>query len=87
MSIRPLLYDKHVLSIHDLQYEASRKLPKVYREYYIHGATDIIRLLEDPSRCPCKDPAIDTSAELFGCKVKFPLGFSPNRIGYALSSK
>ncbi|KAF7626659.1 hypothetical protein AFLA_014048 [Aspergillus flavus NRRL3357] len=76
MSIRPLVYDKHVLSIHDLQYEASRKLPKVYREYYIYGATDMIR----SAPCPCKDPAIDTSAELFGCKVKFPLGFSPTAL-------
>ncbi|QRD92657.1 hypothetical protein F9C07_12616 [Aspergillus flavus] len=52
MSIRPLVYDKHVLSIHDLQYEASRKLPKVYREYYIYGATDMIRALWMQSQIP-----------------------------------
>lgn len=41
---RPLFYDKKVISIADLQREATKKLPPMYRDYYNNGATDMIRL-------------------------------------------
>ncbi|KAE8142945.1 FMN-dependent dehydrogenase [Aspergillus pseudotamarii] len=89
MSIRPPVYDKNVLSIVDLQREASMKLPKVYREYYNDGATDMISLRDNVTafdrykirpRVLVKIHELDTSAELFGSKVTFPLGFSPTAL-------
>lgn len=42
MANRGSNYDKHVFSIKDLEEQASKKLPKMYREYYNEGAMDLL---------------------------------------------
>ncbi|KAL4924847.1 alpha-hydroxy acid oxidase [Aspergillus undulatus] len=86
MANRGKSYDPKVHSIQDLERLGSGKMRKAYREYYNKGAMDLItlrsnstvydrhlirpRVLRDVSN-------FDTSTTIFGCKVKFPFGFSP----------
>lgn len=44
MASRPPFYDKNVMSIPDLQHEATKRLPAMYRDYYNEGATEMTRL-------------------------------------------
>ncbi|KAF0318890.1 hypothetical protein GQ607_013849 [Colletotrichum asianum] len=78
--------DEKVFSIKDLKEEASKKLPRAYKEFFNEGAMDMItvrdneeaynrykirpRVLGDVSN-------IDTSTTIFGVKVELPFGFSP----------
>lgn len=43
MASRPPFYDKSIMSIADLQREATRRLPPKYRDYYNEGATEMTR--------------------------------------------
>ena len=45
MANQPPYHDKNVMSIADLQREATKRLPPMYRDYYNEGATDMIRLV------------------------------------------
>lgn len=42
MANRGPSYDKHVFCIKDLEEHASKKMPKMYREYFNEGAMDLI---------------------------------------------
>lgn len=59
----------------------------MYRDYYNEGAMDLITLRDNEEaynrykikpRVLVNVDNIDMSSELFGCKVSFPLGFSPS---------
>ncbi|RAL07155.1 alpha-hydroxy acid oxidase [Aspergillus homomorphus CBS 101889] len=86
MFSRPPYHGSHVLSIADLQREATKKLPRPYAELFNEGATDMTSMCENTTaydrhkirpRVLVKVPNIDTSAVLFGSKVTGPLGFAP----------
>uniref|UniRef100_L2FS58 Fmn-dependent dehydrogenase family protein n=1 Tax=Colletotrichum fructicola (strain Nara gc5) TaxID=1213859 RepID=L2FS58_COLFN len=86
MANRGKTLDEKVFSIKDLKEEASKKLPRAYKEFFNEGAMDMItvqdnedaynrykirpRVLRDVSN-------IDTSTTIFGVKVALPFGFSP----------
>ncbi|OJJ31645.1 hypothetical protein ASPWEDRAFT_698631 [Aspergillus wentii DTO 134E9] len=78
--------DKHVFSLQDLKDVASKKLPKVYREYFNLGAMDLITLHDNEAafdrykirpRILRNVSTIDTSTTFCETKVSFPFGFSP----------
>ncbi|PYI32161.1 FMN-dependent dehydrogenase [Aspergillus indologenus CBS 114.80] len=78
-----------MLSIADLEREATTKLPKPYAEFFNDGATDMTTLRENTTayeryrirpRVLVKIPEIDTSAVLFGAKITAPLGFAPTAL-------
>ncbi|KAJ4998637.1 Oxidase [Colletotrichum sp. SAR 10_66] len=86
MANRGKTLDEKVFSIKDLKEEASKKLPRAYKEFFNEGAMDMItvqdnedaynrykirpRVLRDVSN-------IDTSTTIFGVRVALPFGFSP----------
>ncbi|KAJ0328721.1 hypothetical protein COL922a_013122 [Colletotrichum nupharicola] len=85
MANRGKTLDEKVFSIKDLKEEASKKLPRAYKEFFNEGAMDMIttdneeaynrykirpRVLRDVSN-------IDTTTTIFGAKVALPFGFSP----------
>ncbi|KAL4789444.1 FMN-dependent dehydrogenase [Aspergillus venezuelensis] len=86
MANRGRSYDPKVYSIADLERLGSERLAKVYREYYNEGAMDLITLRSNTSaydrylirpRVLRDVSSLDTSTSIFGCKVRFPFGFSP----------
>ncbi|OGM42082.1 (S)-2-hydroxy-acid oxidase [Aspergillus bombycis] len=77
---------KDISCIADLKVQGSKKLPRMVRDYYNEGAMDLITLRENEAsfdrykirpRILINVDQIDTSTEIFGTKVAFPLGFSP----------
>ncbi|GMK54820.1 hypothetical protein CspeluHIS016_0114060 [Cutaneotrichosporon spelunceum] len=79
-------HDPRVVCIADLQREATKKLGKVYGEYYNEGSMDLITLNDNVAAFDrvrlrprvCIDvSAVDMSTECFGTRVSMPLGFSP----------
>ncbi|KAM0694409.1 hypothetical protein Q7P36_004764 [Cladosporium allicinum] len=82
----PVPVTEKILCIADLKEAASKKLPTGAREFYNSGSTEQVtinensvayskyrvrpRVLVDVSKC-------DTSTEIFGEKIKFPLSVSP----------
>ncbi|KAF4544072.1 FMN-dependent dehydrogenase family protein [Lasiodiplodia theobromae] len=86
MANRGAAFDEHVSTIEDLKELGSKRLPKMYRDYFNQGAMDLITLRENEEafnrykirpRVLVNVDNIDASAEIFGQKVAFPLGFSP----------
>ncbi|KAL4963972.1 alpha-hydroxy acid oxidase [Aspergillus stella-maris] len=86
MANRGKSYDPKVHSIADLERLGSGKMAKSYREYYNEGAMDLITLRSNTSaydrylirpRVLRDVSSLDTSTSIFGCKVRFPFGFSP----------
>ncbi|KAK0664160.1 Oxidase FUB9 [Lasiodiplodia hormozganensis] len=86
MANRGAAFDEHVSTIEDLKELGSKKLPKMYSDYFNQGAMDLITLRENEEafnrykirpRVLVDVDNIDTSTEIFGQKVAFPLGFSP----------
>ncbi|KAF2454473.1 FMN-dependent dehydrogenase family protein [Lineolata rhizophorae] len=89
MANRGRTLDTQVFCINDLKEQASKKLPKMYREYFNEGAMDMITensLRENEKaydryrirpRVLRNISQIDTSTTIFGTNVSFPLGFSP----------
>ncbi|EOD45740.1 putative fmn-dependent dehydrogenase family protein [Neofusicoccum parvum UCRNP2] len=86
MANRGVTLDPHVFTINDLKERGSSKLPKMYRDYYNEGAMDMISLRENEDaynrykirpRILVNVEKVDTSAEIFGTKVAFPMGLSP----------
>ncbi|KAL4948512.1 FMN-dependent dehydrogenase [Aspergillus filifer] len=86
MANRGKSYDPNVHSIADLKRLGSGKLAKTYREYYNEGAMNLITLRSNTTaydRYLIRPRVLrdvsnpDTSTSIFGCKVKFPFGFSP----------
>ncbi|KAL1848488.1 hypothetical protein Daus18300_013589 [Diaporthe australafricana] len=87
MANRSVSLDTKVFSINDLKREGSAKLPPVYRDFYNEGAMDMDTLRENEEayrrykirpRILVNVDHVDTSTEIFGVKVPFPLGFSPS---------
>ncbi|OAP65126.1 hypothetical protein AYL99_01098 [Fonsecaea erecta] len=86
MANRGRTLDPEVFSIRDLKEKASKKLPKMYREYFNEGAMDMITLRDNEAafdryrirpRILRNVSMVDTSATIWGSKVLFPFGFSP----------
>ncbi|KAF4307778.1 putative FMN-dependent dehydrogenase family protein [Botryosphaeria dothidea] len=86
MANRGEILDPHVFTVNDLKERGSSKLPKMYRDYYNEGAMDMISLRENEEaynrykirpRILVNVHNVDTSTEIFGTKVSFPLGLSP----------
>ncbi|KAF2158019.1 FMN-dependent dehydrogenase [Myriangium duriaei CBS 260.36] len=86
MANRAASWDDHVFSIADLNEKGSAKLPPMYREYYNHGAMDMITLQDNEEafnrykirpRILRNVSNIDTSATICGEKSKFPLALAP----------
>ncbi|KZF19528.1 FMN-dependent dehydrogenase [Xylona heveae TC161] len=87
MANRALTLDEHVYTISDLKEMGSKRLPKMYRDYYNEGAMDLISLRDNEQaynrykirpRVLVNVQNIDVSSEIFGTKVDFPVGFSPS---------
>ncbi|KAJ9616893.1 hypothetical protein H2200_000613 [Cladophialophora chaetospira] len=86
MANRGRTLDPEVFSINDLKEKASKKLPKMYREYFNEGAMDMITLRDNEAafdryrirpRILRNVSVVDTSTTIWGSKVLFPFGFSP----------
>ncbi|KAJ9130765.1 FMN-dependent dehydrogenase [Pleurostoma richardsiae] len=86
MANRGPSYDKHVFCIRDLEEQASKKMPKMFRDYFNEGAMDLLTLADNRAafdrykirpRVLVDVSNIDTSTTILGTKVAFPLGFSP----------
>ncbi|EXJ68546.1 uncharacterized protein A1O5_08339 [Cladophialophora psammophila CBS 110553] len=86
MANRGRTLDPEVFSIKDLKDKASKKLPKMYREYFNEGAMDMITLRDNEAafdryrirpRILRNVSVVDTSTTIWGSKVLFPFGFSP----------
>ncbi|KAA8642599.1 alpha-hydroxy acid oxidase [Aspergillus tanneri] len=86
MANRPPTLDKRVFCIKDLKDAGNQKLPRVYRDYHDDGSMDMVTLRENETafdhykirpRVLVNVHEIDTSTSIFGCKVAFPLAFSP----------
>ncbi|KAI1609300.1 FMN-dependent dehydrogenase family protein [Exophiala viscosa] len=86
MANRGKTLDPEVFSIKDLKEKASKKLPKMYREYFNEGAMDMITLHDNEAafdryrirpRILRNISKIDTTTEIWGERVLFPFGFSP----------
>ncbi|KAF2447169.1 FMN-dependent dehydrogenase [Karstenula rhodostoma CBS 690.94] len=87
MANRAPTLDRYVFSISDLQRYGSRKLPKMYEEYYNQGAMDMVTLRDNEAafdryrivpRVLRNVSDLDTSTTFCGQKISFPLGFSPS---------
>ncbi|KAF2009727.1 FMN-dependent dehydrogenase [Aaosphaeria arxii CBS 175.79] len=87
MANRAPTLDPHVFSIRDLKEHGSRKLPKLYEEYYNHGAMDMLSLRDNEAaydryriipRVLRNVSNLDTSTTICGVKIALPLGFSPS---------
>ncbi|TDZ26818.1 Oxidase FUB9 [Colletotrichum orbiculare MAFF 240422] len=86
MANRGATWDPKVHTIRDLMELGSKKLPKMYRDYYNEGAMDLVSLRDNEEaynrykilpRILVNVDNIDLSTTIFGSKVSFPLGFSP----------
>ncbi|GKT67932.1 FMN-dependent dehydrogenase family protein [Colletotrichum tofieldiae] len=86
MANRGATWDLKVHTIRDLMELGSRKLPKMYRDYYNEGAMDLVSLRDNEDaynrykimpRILVNVDNIDMSTTILGTKVSFPLGFSP----------
>ncbi|KAH0424600.1 fmn-dependent dehydrogenase family protein [Colletotrichum camelliae] len=86
MANRGATWDPKVHTIRDLMELGSKKLPKMYRDYYNEGAMDLVTLKDNEEaynrykilpRILVNVDNIDLSTTIFGTKVSFPLGFSP----------
>ncbi|KAF5507532.1 Oxidase FUB9 [Colletotrichum aenigma] len=86
MANRGATWDPKVHTIRDLMELGSKKLPKMYRDYYNEGAMDLVTLKDNEEaynrykilpRILVNVDNIDLSTTIFGTKVLFPLGFSP----------
>ncbi|CZR59698.1 related to glycolate oxidase [Phialocephala subalpina] len=86
MANRTAPLDKTIFTIKDLKDAASKKLPKMYAEYFNEGAMDLITLHDNEEaynrykirpRILINVSNIDTSTTIFGTEVSFPLGFAP----------
>ncbi|VUC29258.1 unnamed protein product [Clonostachys rosea] len=86
MANRGISLDPLVYSIQDLKEHGSRKLPKMYRDYYNEGAMDLITLRENEEafnyykiqpRILVNVDNVDISGEIFGFKTALPLGMGP----------
>ncbi|KAK5302284.1 hypothetical protein LTR43_001249 [Exophiala xenobiotica] len=86
MANRGKTWDPEVFCIKDLKEKASKKMPKMYREYFNEGAMDMITLHDNEAafdryrlrpRILKNISHIDTSTTIWGSKVLFPFGFSP----------
>ncbi|KAF9880870.1 fmn-dependent dehydrogenase family protein [Colletotrichum karsti] len=86
MANRGATWDPKVHTIRDLMELGSKKLPKMYRDYYNEGAMDLVTLQDNEEaynrykilpRILVNVDNIDLSTTIFGAKVSFPLGFSP----------
>ncbi|WQF88474.1 Putative FMN-dependent dehydrogenase, FMN-dependent alpha-hydroxy acid dehydrogenase, active [Colletotrichum destructivum] len=86
MANRGATWDPKVHTIRDLMELGSKKLPKMYRDYYNEGAMDLVSLRDNEEaynrykimpRILVNVDNIDMSTTIFGTKVSFPLGFSP----------
>ncbi|GAB7349101.1 hypothetical protein MBLNU459_g8051t1 [Dothideomycetes sp. NU459] len=81
----PVPEDK-ILSIADLEQAASKKLPVAARDFYNSGSTDQVTIRENSAafakyrlrpRVLVDVSATDTSTEVFGRRITFPLCVSP----------
>ncbi|KAK8215676.1 (S)-2-hydroxy-acid oxidase [Phyllosticta capitalensis] len=86
MANRPASIDASVFTIADLKEQGNKKLPRYAQEYFNEGAMDLITLRDNEEafnrykirpRVLVNVDKADTSAEIFGVKVPFPLGLSP----------
>ncbi|KAK1633771.1 FMN-dependent dehydrogenase [Colletotrichum phormii] len=86
MANRGATWDPDVHTIRDLMVLGSKKLPKMYRDYYNEGAMDLVTLKDNEEaynrykimpRILVNVDNIDMSTSIFGARVSFPLGFSP----------
>ncbi|KAK4862976.1 hypothetical protein LT330_010687 [Penicillium expansum] len=65
-------FDAIVSCINDLKKEASKRLPRVYREFHDEGAMDLIT-----SRSLMNVENIDISTKILDSKVSMPISFGP----------
>ncbi|KAH8895673.1 (S)-2-hydroxy-acid oxidase [Thozetella sp. PMI_491] len=86
MANRGANWDADVHSIRDLMELGSKKMPKMYRDYFNEGAMDLVTLRDNEEaynrykiipRILVNVDDIDMSTTIFGTKVALPLGFSP----------
>ncbi|KAF4898092.1 Oxidase FUB9 [Colletotrichum fructicola] len=86
MANRGVSWDTLVHSIQDLKDHGSRRLPKMYRDYFNEGAMDLLTVKENEEaydyykiqpRVLVNVDNVDISGEIFGFKTALPLGFSP----------
>ncbi|KAJ4317299.1 hypothetical protein N0V84_007435 [Fusarium piperis] len=79
-------WDLHVHTIADLKDLGSKKLPKMYRDYFNEGAVDLVTLRDNEEaynrykirpRILVNVDNVDISSEIFGCKTALLLGLSP----------
>ncbi|KAL0942688.1 2-hydroxy-acid oxidase [Colletotrichum truncatum] len=86
MANRGATWDPKVHTIRDLMELGSKRLPKMYRDYYNEGAMDLVTLRGNEEaynrykilpRILVNVVNIDLSNTIFGTKVSFPFGFSP----------
>ncbi|KAH7171230.1 FMN-dependent dehydrogenase family protein [Dactylonectria macrodidyma] len=82
----PLCPHNEIFCIHDLKEKGSKKLPRIYQEYYNHGSMDMLTLRDNETAFDrfkirpriLRDVSnIDPSTTVCGRKVAFPFGFSP----------
>ncbi|KAH8680637.1 (S)-2-hydroxy-acid oxidase [Xylariales sp. PMI_506] len=86
MANRGASWDPRVHTIEDLKEEGSKKMTKMYRDYFNEGAMDLVTLRDNQDaynrykirpRILVNVDNIDISGEIFGYKTALPLGFSP----------
>ncbi|KAJ4263503.1 hypothetical protein NW762_006322 [Fusarium torreyae] len=86
MANRGVSWDPNVHTISDLKELGSKRLPKMYRDYFNEGAMDLVTLRDNEEaynlykirpRILVNVDNVDISSEIFGCKTALPLGFSP----------
>ncbi|OJJ79194.1 alpha-hydroxy acid oxidase [Aspergillus glaucus CBS 516.65] len=74
------------LTVKDIQDEAKKKLPQLYRYYFNEGAGEMVSLRDNENafaryklrpRVLRDVEEVDTTTEIFRTKVSFPLGFAP----------
>ncbi|KAF5502404.1 Oxidase FUB9 [Colletotrichum aenigma] len=86
MANRGVSWDTLIHSIQDLKDHGSRRLPKMYRDYFNEGAMDLLTVKENEEaydyykiqpRVLVNVDNVNISGEIFGFKTALPLGFSP----------
>ncbi|RYP44545.1 hypothetical protein DL768_008994 [Monosporascus sp. mg162] len=86
MANRGVTWDPLVNTIQDLKEQGSRKMPRMYRDYFNEGAMDMVTLKDNEEafnrykirpRILVNVDNIDISGEIFGFRTALPLGFSP----------
>ncbi|KAH6871029.1 (S)-2-hydroxy-acid oxidase [Thelonectria olida] len=86
MAIRLSDFDKHVFTIKDLKEHGSKNLPVPVRGYFNEGSMDLLTVKDNEAAFDryklrprtLKDVGtVDTTATIFGSKVRFPFGFAP----------